>query len=89
MSDNLPAAFTEGKTPMQQLLGRTLERLGGMDFVQEWAEDNPSDFMRMLLSAHPTAQPNSGGNQTLNLNLHPARAPGPLDKGVTIDAVQE
>lgn len=65
-------------TPMQGLLAETLDRLGGMDFVQEWAEDNPNEFMRLLAAAFPAPQQPSGG-QTINLNMHPALAPGPLD----------
>ena len=70
---------------MQQLLGATLERLGGMDFVQDWAEEHPSEFMRLLMAANPDTTAKASGGQTINLNLHPALAPGPLDKGVTIE----
>jgi len=82
-STDLIAAFEQG-TPMQRLLGSTLERLGGLDFVEEWAEQNPSEFMRMLMAASP--QPAGGGSsQTINLNMHPALAPGELDRGATYD----
>ena len=87
MTDTLPAtvqkdiiqAFDKG-SPMQRLLGATLERLGGIDFVQDWAEENPSEFMQLLMSANPAPGGGSSGN-TVNLNMHPALAPGPLDRG--------
>jgi hypothetical protein len=87
MSDGLPAVtnkelvaqFIDG-SPMQRLLGATLERLGGIDFVQEWAEENPSEFMRLLMAAHPGGGGGSSTN-TINLNMHPALSPGVLDRG--------
>lgn len=81
MTDKFPqivAAFDAG-SPMQRLLGNTLDRLGGMDFVQEWAEEYPSDFMRLLMAANPSVSgPPAGGNQ-VNVNIHPSLTPGPLD----------
>ena len=90
MSDKLPKtqiiqAFDAG-SPMQRLLGHTLDRLGGMDFVQEWAEDNPSDFMRLLMAANPAAVANTPGSNQVNVNIHPALTPGPLDiQGEVLD----
>jgi hypothetical protein len=79
-------AFTAG-SPMQRLLGAVYEELGGLDFVLGWAEDNPGDFMRMLMAANPVSMPGQGNNaSTLNLHVHPGLVPGPLDGAVTLDA---
>ena len=78
--DNLPAplaaAFTSG-TPMQQMLGQVLDELGGLDFVVNWAEECPGDFMRLLMAATPS--PTAGGSGGTHIHVHPALAPGPLD----------
>jgi len=74
-------AFQEG-TPMQKLLGRTLEELGGLDFVVEWAENNPDGFMRLMLAVNPSPQTHGGGGvqgPVINLNLPQGLGPGPLD----------
>lgn len=71
---------TEG-SPIQRLLGETLNELGGLDFMVEWAEDYPEQFMRVLMAANPTAVlggPTSSG-PTINLNLPQGCGPGPLD----------
>lgn len=88
MSDNLPARLTEQEilapfmdgTPMQKLLGRTLDELGGLDFVVGWAEENPSDFMRLVMAANPPPQQSShGGNGGVHIHMPPGLGPGPLD----------
>lgn len=87
MTDTLPATRVEQEvmqsfdagSPLQRMFGETLRRVGGMDFLQEWAEDNPSDFVRILVAVNPSAvQQPSGGNQ-VNVNIHPSLTPGPLD----------
>jgi hypothetical protein len=40
--------------------------------------------MRMLMAASPQAA-GGGSSQTINLNMHPALAPGALDRGATYD----
>ena len=78
------AAFTAG-SPMQRLMGAALEGVGGVSFVQEWAEENPGEFMQMLLATNPPSHPGGSSGNTINLNMHPALAPGPLDQGRTFD----
>lgn len=73
--------LVEEGSPIQRLLGETLKELGGIDFLVDWAEDYPEQFMRILMAANPTAVlqgPNSSG-PTINLNLPPGCGPGPLD----------
>lgn len=69
---------TQG-SPIQRLLGETLNELGGVDFLVEWAEDYPDQFMRILLAANPALLPGGNSGPTINLNLPPGCGPGPLD----------
>jgi len=70
--------------PFHEQLADAYEAIGGVEALQEWAEDNPGEFFRMMMKASPppmqTAKGGAGG-MTLNLSLHPALAPGPLDIG--------
>ena len=94
MMDNTPTlnvekdvltTFDKG-TPLQRLFGETLRRVGGLDFLQEWAEDNPSDFVRILLATNPAPAAQTNANNQVNVNIHPALTPGPLDiTGETLD----
>ena len=82
-SSNLPAplveAFENG-TPMQQMLGRVLEEVGGMDFMVDFAEENPGEFMRMLMAANPPpVQSHKAGGGGIHIHVPPTLAPGPLD----------
>lgn len=70
-------SFQEG-TAMQQMLGAVLKEVGGIEFVVEWAEDNPDKFMGMVMAANP-APMSGGGGGSLNLVIHPALQAGPLD----------
>jgi hypothetical protein len=86
MPKNLPATVAEELkegSPMQRLLGETLEELGGVDFMVNWAEDYPGDFVRVLLAVSNAGARNApaAGNTNV-INVHPALAPGPLDEKV-------
>ena len=75
---------------MQQLLGEVFEELGGIDFVTDWAEENPGDFMRIMMAANPPpiAGPGVSGG-AVHLHMHPALAqPGPLDGTGRLDGTQ-
>ena len=84
MADKLPAlrdAFADA-SPLHQMFIDTLDELGGLDFMVGWAEENPNQFMEILIRlAPPVSSPtgSSAGGQVVNLNLHPGLAPGPLD----------
>jgi phage terminase large subunit-like protein len=61
-------AFAEG-SPMQQLFGAVFERLGGLDFMEEWAEEHPGEFMRLFIAVNPPlTHNNSGGGVVININ---------------------
>ena len=70
----------EQGSPLQRLFGETLHELGGMDFLAEWAEDYPDQFVRLLIVVNPpTAPQGPSSGPTINLNLPAGCGPGPLD----------
>ena len=87
-TDAYPAvreAFEQG-TPMQRLMGQVLDELGGVDFLVDWAEENPGEYVRILMAANPAPQqiaaaPGQPGGSGIHLHLHPSLAPTQLDDG--------
>jgi hypothetical protein len=79
---NLPAPLAESLgqgTPMQQVFGMVLQELGGIDFMVDWAEEAPGEFIRLLVAqSGPVGVPTAGGGGT-HIHLHPALSQGPLD----------
>ena len=73
--------------PFHEQLAEVHERLGGIDGLQEWAEDNPGAFYQMMMKAAPPPAPQTKpqGGMNLHLSLHPSLAPGPLDMGMTYE----
>jgi hypothetical protein len=61
------------------MFGRVFERLGGEDFLMEWAEDNPGRFLSMLVKMTPTVQPTTGHVGDVHLHVHHSLAPTELD----------
>jgi hypothetical protein len=83
MTDHLPAIREQFKdaNPLHKMLVDTLEHLGGIDFLANWAETNPGEYINILmrLAPPPQAAGDGKGANVLNLNVHPSLAPGPLD----------
>lgn len=80
---DLATTLQEG-TPLQRLFGETFEELGGQDFFTQWAEDNPTMFIQLLIAQQP--QPHQQhANPSNVINIHPGLAPGPLDEKVVSD----
>lgn len=89
MADNLPALveeqileeFDKG-SPFHRMLGHTLMELGGLDFVANWAEENPTQFMNMLMACStppPSAAPQQQRDTGIHIHMPPGLGPGPLD----------
>ena len=85
VTDFMPAireAFKDS-SPLHLMFIETLNGLGGMDFLEQWAEDNPTEYINILLrlAPLPVANPQQQGTSApvYNLNLHSSLAPGPLD----------
>ena len=78
-----------GQHSLHGMFANTLEQVGGQDFINEWARNNPTLFMEMLLKLAPPPTPagsGGGGSNRLELHIHPGLQAGALDRGLTIDA---
>jgi hypothetical protein len=80
---DLTTTLKEG-TPIQRLFGETFEQLGGQDFFTDWAEENPTMFIQMLIAQQPQHHAPAGNTANV-INIHPGLAPGPLDAKVVSD----
>ena len=62
----------EGQHAIHGMMARVFDRLGGEDFVYEWAQDNPGRFIGMFVKATPTLAPLQGmqGDIQLTVNNH-------------------
>lgn len=70
----------ETQHPIHGMLGRVYERLGGEDFVAQWAEENPGPFIRLFVGTTPAMQPLNTVQGDVHLHVHPALAPTQLDQ---------
>jgi len=69
-----------GQHPVHGMLGRVYQRIGGEDFVADWAEMYPGQYMKLLVGTTPGMQPMSPFQGDVHLHVHPALAPSPLDE---------
>ena len=85
--DNTPAkkpSTPPERSRMGGMFDRVFTRLGGEDFVVEWAKDNPTQFMQMMVALNPPPRAESkDSGPRISLNIHPSLQPGPLDKVVS------
>ena len=51
------------------IYGNVFERLGGEDFLFEWAEDNPSKFLSMIVKMVPNIAPTQGIVGDINIRI--------------------
>jgi hypothetical protein len=61
------------------IFGNVFERLGGEQFLYEWAEDNPTKFITLMTKMVPTLQPSQGLQGDVRITVHPALGASPLD----------
>ncbi len=92
-NDGLPIVATEESTSVAQIkaalagqhaihgmLGRVFERLGGEDFMFEWAQNNPGRFLNMMVKATPSIAPTEGLVGDVHLHVHQSLVPTKLDE---------
>jgi hypothetical protein len=70
--------------PMHQMFGKALENLGGQEFIDTWAEENPSEFVNILIRLTPMPQQTGPASGT-EIHIHPGLQAGPLDVVATQD----
>ena len=61
------------------IFGNVFERLGGEQFLYEWAEDNPTKFIMLMTKMVPTLQPSQGLQGDVNILVHPTLTHSELD----------
>ena len=62
------------------IFGNVFERLGGEDWLFEWAQDNPTKFITLMTKMVPTLQPTQGLQGDVKLIVHPTLVPSELDQ---------
>jgi hypothetical protein len=74
------------QNPVHGMMGRVADRMGGEEAMLEWAEENPTEFYKLLIKVAPAAPP-KGQTGGIHLHVHNGLQPGPLDlaQGVTIE----
>jgi hypothetical protein len=51
------------------IYGNVFERLGGEQFLFEWAQDNPSKYLTMLVKMVPNLAPTQGIQGDINIRI--------------------
>ena len=69
----------EGQHAIHGILGSVFERLGGEDFIYEWAKDHEGAFIKMLVGATPGMAPTTGFQGDVTLHIHQSLGVSALD----------
>jgi hypothetical protein len=59
--------------------GNVFDRLGGEQFLFEWAQDNPTKYLTMLTRMVPTLAPSQGIQGDINIRISNDLPRGALD----------
>ena len=62
--------------PIYGAFGMVFDKIGGVEGLAEWAEDNPTDFYRIFSRMVPAD--NTGSGQ-INIQINNQLGPSPLD----------
>jgi hypothetical protein len=69
----------DGGNPLGEIFIEVLDAVGGMDYLIEFAEDHPTQFIPILLRLMPVASASSQSSGGVHLHVHPSLQAGPLD----------
>ena len=64
--------------PIHGVFAEVFERLGGVPRMEEWANANYTDFMRIFSKMAPRPMNNDASTQ-IEINVHPLLGRSPLD----------
>jgi len=70
----------EGQHAIHGIFGSVFERLGGEEFLFEWAEEYPGRFITLLTKMTPGLTPTPGFQGDLHLHIHESLTSTELDK---------
>ena len=68
-----------GQHAIMGIFGNVFERLGGEQFVYEWALDNPTKYITLLTQMVPKLAPSQAMTGELVIRIHPELGHSPLD----------
>jgi hypothetical protein len=66
--------------PLHGMMGEVFEELGGQEFLLTWAEENQTEFIKMMFKLAPPAIP-KGVQGGIHLHVHSDLQPTELDAG--------
>jgi len=69
----------ESQHAIHGAFGRIYDRLGGEDFLLEWANENRGKFISLLVSMAPGVAPTSGQTGDINIQINNNLVPTSLD----------
>ena len=69
------------QNPIHSIFANVLEKMGGEPFIQEWAEDNPTAFVKTLVGMAPGLVPTASLTGDINIRIHNDLGASPLDGG--------
>jgi hypothetical protein len=76
--------------PLHRAFAKVWEELGGGDFLRDWAEDHPTEFVNVMLRLTPAPNTPLGAKEnSMHLHVHPGLQAGPLDGGDKVVATQD
>ena len=69
----------EAQHAMHGIFGEVFQRLGGTDFLFEWAEENQGRFITLMTKMTPGLAPTQGFQGEVHLHVHNSLTPTALD----------
>ena len=66
---------------LHSMFANVLDRMGGEDFLNEWAEDNPTRFLNLMVKMTPGLMPTASLTGDINIRIHNDLGPSSLDGG--------
>lgn len=68
-----------GQHAIHGVFADVFDRLGGEDFLYEWALDNPGRFLQLFVKMTPNLMPQQGVQGDVHLHVHPVLGRTELD----------
>lgn len=69
----------EGQHAIHGVFGRVFDRLGGEEFLYDWAEENPGRFITLIVGMTPNLTPMNSVQGDVHLHVHASLQPTELD----------
>lgn len=99
-SKNVPAKPSRKSTPAENtkavvdqlgsqhaihgLMGSVFDRLGGEDWLLDWAKEHETQFVKMLVSSTPSMAPLNTVSGDVHVHVHSELKPSDLDDPIDV-----